>query len=648
MKKKTAHQKKSLVFQYRLLEDFVDNIPDAIYFKDTKGRFVYVNAAGSQRLGFPPDALLGKTDQDVFPPRLAKKFMKDSQNVIKSGKAIIDRVDKVTDLPGAGEDSYVSTTMIPRFNNRKKCVGIMCISRDVSKRMQFERLREEWLLMEKKLLMLEDMNRVKSDFISAVSHEIRTPLAIVKQLFMLIYDETAGPVNNNQRELLVKANNNIDRLHHIIEELLDISRIEGQKFSLSYSLIKMKDFLMDSAPFFKEFAAEKQVTLEYRLPKQDVAVFVDPERVQQIVTNLINNAIKFTPKDGTVTVELKVLRSKVRIGVLDNGPGIAKEDLLRVFERFVQVSTDDGAKRKGIGLGLTIVKALVEKHGGEIWVESAGGKGSKFFFTLPRFYTTNILHHNIRTKINALLEKRKSVSLINLLVVNFEDFQKRLDIDAKKLFREIRNIVSQSGKDVFKSFSLRDYIYVTNLKDGSFSVIFPYAISEEPIFCDLIRQRIKNYFIKNSLNEIFIALGLVSYTSESVRQGEFDSQNFHIQELYIGSEMRLFKRIKYHVQVNLAVARGKKLVADTQDLSLGGICMITDIPLDADAEVNVVLPLLKIRKKIPVQGRVAWVSHIDVHSMTRFADRYRVGLEFTGLDKEQRNMLAKELRLYYE
>ncbi len=598
-------------------------------------------------MGLTPDAVLGKTDQEVFPPRLAKRLVKDSQNVIKSGKAIVDRIDKLTALPGAGEDLYFSTTLIPRFDHRNKCIGVMGLTRDVSKRMQFEHLREKWLPMEKKLLMLEEMTRVKSDFISAVSHEIRTPLAIVKQLFMLIYDETAGPINNQQRELLVKANNNIDRLQHIIEELLDISRIEGQKFSLSYSLIKMKDFLLDSAPFFKEFAAEKQIAIEYRLPKQDIAVFVDPERVQQIITNLINNAIKFTPPQGKITVEVKILKSKVRIGVLDNGPGIPKEDLFRIFERFVQVSTSDGAKRKGIGLGLTIVKALVEKHGGEIWVESEEGKGSRFFFTLPRFYTTNILPRNIRTKINALLEKRKSVSLVNLLVVNLEDFQKRLDIDKRQLFREVRKIITQSGKDAFKRFSARDYIYVTNFKDGAVSVIFPYAIKEEPIFCDLIRQRIKNYFVKNSLKEIFIALGLVSYTSESVR-GEFDSQNFHIKELYIGSEMRLFKRIQYQVKVHVTEGRGKNFVADTQDLSLGGICLITQAPLATDAQIDLVIPLLKTRKKISVQGRVAWVSHWDEHSMAKFADRYQTGIEFTGVDKKKRDMLAKELRLYYE
>jgi len=647
VKKKTAPQKQSLAFQYRLLEDFVNHIPDAIYFKDLQGRFIFINAAGARGLGLTPDAVLGKTDQEVFPPRLAKRLVKDSQNVIKSGKAIVDRIDKLTALPGAGEDLYFSTTLIPRFDHRNKCIGVMGLTRDVSKRMQFEHLREKWLPMEKKLLMLEEMTRVKSDFISAVSHEIRTPLAIVKQLFMLIYDETAGPINNQQRELLVKANNNIDRLQHIIEELLDISRIEGQKFSLSYSLIKMKDFLLDSAPFFKEFAAEKQIAIEYRLPKQDIAVFVDPERVQQIITNLINNAIKFTPPQGKITVEVKILKSKVRIGVLDNGPGIPKEDLFRIFERFVQVSTSDGAKRKGIGLGLTIVKALVEKHGGEIWVESEEGKGSRFFFTLPRFYTTNILPRNIRTKINALLEKRKSVSLVNLLVVNLEDFQKRLDIDKRQLFREVRKIITQSGKDAFKRFSARDYIYVTNFKDGAVSVIFPYAIKEEPIFCDLIRQRIKNYFVKNSLKEIFIALGLVSYTSESVR-GEFDSQNFHIKELYIGSEMRLFKRIQYQVKVHVTAGRGKNFVADTQDLSLGGICLITQAPLATDAQIDLVIPLLKTRKKISVQGRVAWVSHWDEHSMTKFADRYQTGIEFTGVDKKKRDMLAKELRLYYE
>jgi len=647
VKKKTARQKHSQIFRQCLLEDFVNHIPDAIYFKDIQGRFVFINAAGAQGLGLTPEEVLGKTDLDVLPPRLAKKVIKDSQRVIKSGKAIIDRVDKVPEHSAAGEDFYISTTLIPRFDHRGKCVGVMGMARDVSKRMQFEHLRDKWLPMEKKLLMLEEMARVKSDFISAVSHEIRTPLAIIKQLFMLIYDETAGPINNQQRELLVKANNNIDRLQHIIEELLDISRIEGQKFSLSYSLIKMKDFLLDSAPFFKEFAAEKQIALEYRMPKQDVAVFVDPERVQQIITNLINNAIKFTPPHGKIVVEVKVLKSKVRVGVLDNGPGIPREDLFRIFERFVQVSTGDGAKRKGIGLGLPIVKALVEKHGGEIWVESEEGKGSRFFFTLPRFYTTNILSPKVRTKINTMLEKRKSVSLVNLLVVNFEDFRKRLDIDTKKLFRDIHKIVSQAGQDAFNRFSAGDYIYVTNLKEGAVSVVFPYAVKEEPIFCDLIRQRVKNYFLKNSLNEVFMALGLVSYTSESVR-GEFDSQNFHIKELYIGSEMRLYKRVKYHVRVCVTRGKGENLVADTQDLSLGGVCLITQAPLATDEQVGLVVSLLKIRKGISVQGRVAWVSHVEDHSMTKFLDYYRIGIEFTGLDKKQREMLAKELRLYYE
>ncbi len=634
-----------LTFQNELLQDFVNNIPDSIYFKDIEGRIVFANASYVKCLGLSPQDVLGKTDFDLLPAHLAERIQRDTQKVIRSRKPLIDKVDKVA--TPQGEVSYMSSTMIPRFNARNKCIGVMGIMRDITKRLQFEWLQEEWLVMEKKLLMLEDMNRVKSEFVSAVSHEIRTPLAIIKQLFLLIYDETAGSINNQQRELLVKANNNIDRLQHIIEELLDISRIEGQKFRLSYSLVKIKDLLQSNAPFFKEFADAKGITLKYRLPKKDINVFIDPERVQQIITNLINNAIKFTPEKGTVIVELKVLNTKIRIGVLDDGIGIPEEDVPRVFDRFVQVTDDDGTKKKGIGLGLTIVKALVEKHGGEIWVESTKGQGSKFYFTLPMFYTTNLVNKNVRKKINALLSQKKSVSLINLLVVNYADFQERVDVGATRLFQELRKIVVYASRQVFKSSSDDDFVFVSNMKAGVLTVVFPYSAREEPMFCDLIRQRIKHYLVKNSLNEIFMALGLVSYSNDFDAYEQPERKNFSIKEFYIGSEMRLYKRIKYLASAEVHSPKKPVTVALTQDLSLGGICCKMDFSLKTDDEVKIVVPLIKTKSKLTAHGRVAWIARVDSLS-GKFTSQYKIGVEFTDLNKRNRSLLAKELRLYYE
>ena len=395
MNKKTKlKQSKNIKFKelkdkYQLLRDLMDFIPDVIYFKDARGRFVMVNQAHAKGLGVKPEALVGKTDFDLFSKDRAKKMIQDDAWVMSTGKPIIDKVERATRPDGV--DNYVSTTKIPRYNDKGEVVGLIGITRDITRRMQFERLRKDKLSIEKKLESLEELSAMKSEFISTVSHELRTPLAVIKQLVTVVFNEVVGQINHKQKEVLGKTLDNTERLKKIIDDLLDISRIERSALKLRYSLVDVVDLIKDSASFFTELAAEKNISLKYSYPKDPVNIFIDVDRIRQVISNLVSNAIKFTMDGGKIKVEVRILEAKVRIGVIDSGIGISKADLPSIFNKFTQVSKLPGVENRGVGLGLSISKKLVERHKGEIWVESKVGVGSRFYFTLRRFYTLDML-----------------------------------------------------------------------------------------------------------------------------------------------------------------------------------------------------------------------------------------------------------------
>lgn len=203
-----------------LLQDLMDNTPDAAYFKDKKGRLILVSRAHAKGLGLTPEQVIGKTDFDIFPAVRAKKMLEDDLKVIKTGKPIIDKVERATRADGL--DNYISTTKVPRFDKKGNVIGLVGITRDITKRMQFERIKREKAGVENKLEGLQELSKIKPEFISIVSHELMTPLAAVKESLHLISDEVPGPVNEKQREVLTNANTNISRLKRLIDDLLDI------------------------------------------------------------------------------------------------------------------------------------------------------------------------------------------------------------------------------------------------------------------------------------------------------------------------------------------------------------------------------------------------------------------------------------------
>lgn len=630
--------------EYRLLLEFMNQVPDVIYFKDLKGRLILVNQAHAKGLGLKPEQVVGKTDFDIFPKERAKKMAEDDLSVMKTGKPIIDKIERATRADGI--DNYVSTSKIPRYDEKGRIAGLIGITRDITRRMHYEHLVEERARMQKKLEVLEGLNKVKSEFISVASHELRTPLAIVRQLLMFLFADSAGAINNKQREILKKAVDNTDRLKNIIEELLDISRFESGKFKLHYSLVNFNDLIRDSANFFKGLADEKGIILDYSFPEKLVNLFIDPERINQVITNLITNAIKFTEDGGRINVEVSIMQDKVRVGVIDTGIGIAKADVSKLFNKFIQVSKVSGAEKKGLGLGLSIVKELVERHGGEIWVESKLGVGSRFYFTLPRFYTAKILNKEMGERINSLLARGIIVHFINLCIINYEQFKNTMKIKPAKLFKDLEAIINSVLKSISRLKKEKSQIFVaTDIRYGRCGIILSRA--KEALInkaAGLLKDKMKDYFNKNKAENVFVTLGVLSFPPhEHLRRDKGVSANIYMREIYIGSEMRRFKRIPYESDIEI-IAGDKREFSKTADISEGGVCLFTEIVLKTDSEIKINLALVKTEGAITSNARVAWIkkSHRGPHET---AERHKVGLEFVNLKDNEKKLLYKELKL---
>ncbi|MGD0337018.1 MAG: ATP-binding protein [Candidatus Omnitrophota bacterium] len=272
------------------------------------------------------------------------------------------------------------------------------------------------------------LDQLKNEFISTVSHELRTPLATMKEFVSILLDEVPGKINEEQKEYLNITRGNIDRLVRIVTDLLDISKIEAKKMVIRKSLVDIVGLARGTISMLKASADAKNISLEMLSPERVPDIYADPDRITQVFTNLIHNAIKFTPQNGRVTVEIKTGEKEIACSVSDTGIGIAAENRDKLFCRFMQIDRSAGDGPKGTGLGLSITKELVGMYGGKIWVESEFGEGSKFIFTLPVLSSQAIFKEYINNGIKDAAEKGTAFSTIIISFNNFQDTLKKLGV----------------------------------------------------------------------------------------------------------------------------------------------------------------------------------------------------------------------------
>jgi len=222
---------------------------------------------------------------------------------------------------------------------------------------------------------------MKTEFISTVSHELRTPLTSIKGYIDLILDGDTGEINELQKEFLGIVYQNSERLNNLINDLLDVEKIESGKIEMQFDNFSLTDIVTNAVKTMEPSADKKGLKIISGI-KDGIELLGDSDRIMQVLINLISNAIKFT-KEGSIKVELKSINGKPEIVVRDTGIGISKSDQKRLFTKFFRADDEYTRSVGGTGLGLSITKTIIEKHGGEIKVKSEVNKGTEFRVILP-------------------------------------------------------------------------------------------------------------------------------------------------------------------------------------------------------------------------------------------------------------------------
>jgi two-component system sensor histidine kinase/response regulator len=373
---KNASDAKSLLLR-AVTETLTETLPDHIYAKDQNSRFVLANKSIARFMGVAhPEDLLGKSDFDFYPKETANGFFQDEQRVIRTGQPLVSQAEQIYDSDGT--ERWLLTTKVPIFGQDGVVLGIVGVGRDITAQKRAERE------MERARRSAELANQAKSEFLANMSHEIRTPLNGVIGITELALGTS---LTGEQREYLETVRTSADTLLYVINDILDFSKIEAGRVELEDVDFDLRDCVETSLKTLSVRAAEKNLELicdvAHTVPQ---LVRGDPGRLRQVLFNLVGNAIKFT-QAGEVALRAELVEDagemlRVQFEVADTGIGIAPEKIQAIFDPFTQADASTTRQYGGSGLGLTITARLVRMMGGDIWVESQPGQGSRFFFTL--------------------------------------------------------------------------------------------------------------------------------------------------------------------------------------------------------------------------------------------------------------------------
>jgi PAS domain S-box-containing protein len=363
-------------------KNIISTMSDSLILINQEGNIIDINKSTINLLGYSKNQLIDKHIQMLFSDNNLTTVLFDKTS--KEG-CLVNQ--KVILKKNTGEDIITLFSCSALKDEFGTIVGFVCTITDITEsEKRKEELRKAKEEIEKKNEKLMQINEMKSEFLSMVSHEIKTPLTIMKEFISIVLDRIPGEINETQEEYLNIAYNNINRLEVIVNDLLDISKLEAGKMKLSLTLFDISTLIKDTVTAFNSKLKSNKIELNYFLQKPLPKVYADPTRISQVLNNLVENAFKYTPDGGKITIGAVLKNSFIEISVTDTGPGIPPEDLDKIFDRFEQLGQSPRTVTKSAGLGLSISKKIVELSGGKIWAESPvkDGKGSKFTFTLPK------------------------------------------------------------------------------------------------------------------------------------------------------------------------------------------------------------------------------------------------------------------------
>ena len=361
------------------LAAIVESSDDAITSADLNGVFTSWNKGAEQMFGYTAKEMIGRSAEILVPEGDRLKPSARIATVVEVGEGRYEVSRRRKD----GTLIDIALTMSAVRNSAGEIVGVAAISQDITDRKRVEHEREDFTReLELRNERLQELDRLKDEFVALVSHELRTPLTSIRGYLELVIDGEAGDVTEEQREFLGIVQRNANRLLALVGDLLFLAQIEAGKLSLEMGAIDLAAIAAESVETARPLAEDKDITLT--LATGRLQPFAgDRTRLAQLLDNLISNAIKFTPEGGRVDVRTSSARGNAILEVRDTGMGIPAEEQEYVFERFFRTSRATEEAIQGTGLGLAISKAIVHAHGGRITLASSDGEGATFRVSIP-------------------------------------------------------------------------------------------------------------------------------------------------------------------------------------------------------------------------------------------------------------------------
>ena len=372
----------ALIERESSLEDFLDNGSDLIHSAGLDGEIRYANQAWLRALGYTKQEALARTLFDVVDPE-HHELLRKTQRALLEGRfaAPLEIVFRTKSGRAVLADGHLRLR-----TEDGQPAAVRGFFRDVTRSREAEvALRASRDALSLANAKLEQANRAKDEFLASMSHELRTPLNAVLGLSELLQEEIHGPVNARQRTTLVRIEESGRHLLALINDILDIAKIEAGKIVIEPGPVLLSDLSRASVRLVQESAQRKHIDVSCEVPAAVPPVLLDERRMKQVLVNLLSNAVKFTPEGGRIGLEVSVDDDEevVRLAVWDTGIGIAHGDLSRLFQPFVQLDSSLSRQHAGTGLGLSLVRGLVALSGGTVGVESTPGAGSRFTVVLP-------------------------------------------------------------------------------------------------------------------------------------------------------------------------------------------------------------------------------------------------------------------------
>ena len=365
-----------------LYKNIVERSPDGIITLDLEGMVTSCNIAAATQVGFSKEELIGKTyteiglfeNKDI--PRYQAMFTSTLQDEAVEPLEI--------NLIRKDGSSFFAEIRINPLKENGRTIGVQAITRDVTEQKQAEeKLKKSKRKIELQNIKLKKLDELKSSFLNVASHELRTPVTPIKGYLQMLLNQKIGSITEEQKKILKIIQRNTNRLDHLIQDILDISRLESDAMRFIPEKTDVKTMVEETVETMQSSADVKNIKINLELKDDIPELTIDKERIKQVIINLLNNAIKFSPDNSSINVKTGREKEHILFEVQDFGRGVPEDKQIKIFETFYQVDSKGDRKFGGVGLGLSISKGIIQAHSGDIWVKSTLDTGSTFRFTLP-------------------------------------------------------------------------------------------------------------------------------------------------------------------------------------------------------------------------------------------------------------------------